>query len=670
MNERSGIAADTIDVADVARTLRRQWRAMIVCVALGIAGAGMVLLFATRRFEGKSTILAKGGSTGGTSIINRITGVGDLLGGLSSLTGASGLETELQVLRSRALAGEVVDSLQLQVRVREPEGTAATAVVTRSEFVGAFAPRTLRIERVRNGSYRATWNDSTFQADLAKPLVLDVGSITFRGASLPPKLELRVLDREDAITRYGKRLNATKAGGDVAKIVFQAEDSVTAAAATNALVEFYLRRRKTLDRGVNQRRVEFVAAQLDSTAQVLAETERALRQYQEASGIINAEEVGKIEIEGSSLLRQRLTDVQVDEATITQLLVQADAGRITSRDLAAFPGFLRGTAVSPLMSQLSELEARRIRLLERRTERDPEVQAIDTTMRVVEANIVAMARSYAGSIRRQRTELQGRVDSLHRSMLAIPAAAERGGRLQRDVERLTAIYTALQAQLVEARLATVGEGGDVRQMDFAVPPRTAAFPKPMLTMGIGIASGLLAGMVVSLLLGWFGRWLRDPVEIERAVGVIAERFRPDAPLLMAGAPTARTVLVVPLNGTAYSATVAERLARTARQRAIQATVVDLSASLASGNGKVGTETIDVSAMIDKLEQENAMVIVQMPELGSEVTFAALRATRPVLLVAPPGPVERARLSSAVDTLRRLQVPCAGVVISDAPGALP
>jgi uncharacterized protein involved in exopolysaccharide biosynthesis len=669
MHERPGVAADAIDVADVARTLRRQWRALLGCLGIGLTAALAVLLFATPRFEGKSTILAKGGAAGGTSIVSRITGVGDLLGGLSSLTGASALETELQVLRSRALAGEVVDSLQLQVLIRDPAGTPATAFVERSHFPGSFAPRTLRLERQDSGSYRANWGDSTMNVDLSRPLSLDVGDITFRAASLPNKLKLVVLDREDAITRFAKRLNATKAGGDVAKIVFQAEDSVTAAAATNALVEFYLRRRKTVDRGVNQRRVEFVAAQLDSTAAALAGTERDLRRYQEASGIIDATEVGKVEIEGSSLLRQQLTEVQVDEATITQLLAQADAGRITSRDLAAYPGFLRGTAVGPLMTQLSELEARRIQLLERRTERDPEVLAIDATMRVVESNIIATARSYAGSIRRQRSELQGRVDSLHRSMLAIPAAAERGGRLARDVERLTAIYTALQAQMVEARLAAVGEGGDVRQVDYAVPQRKPAFPKPVLTMGIGAAGGLLAGMVVALLLGWFGRWLRDPMEIERAVGVIAERFRPDAPLLMTGAPTARTVLVVPLNGTAYSATVAERLARTARQRALQATVVDLSASLASGNGKAGTESIDVSAMIDKLEQENAMVIVQMPELGSEVTFAVLRATRPVLLVAPPGPVDRARLSSAVETLRRLQVPCAGVVISDAPGAL-
>src|SRR5688500_8195769 len=102
--------ADTVDVADVVRTMRRQWRAVIGFLVLGVLGAVAVLAFAPRRFEGKATLLAKGGSSGGAAISGRMTGIGELLGNLSSLTGPSGLETELQMLRSRAVAGEVVDS--------------------------------------------------------------------------------------------------------------------------------------------------------------------------------------------------------------------------------------------------------------------------------------------------------------------------------------------------------------------------------------------------------------------------------------------------------------------------------------------------------------------------------------------------------------------------------
>jgi Mrp family chromosome partitioning ATPase len=65
-----------------------------------------------------------------------------------------------------------------------------------------------------------------------------------------------------------------------------------------------------------------------------------------------------------------------------------------------------------------------------------------------------------------------------------------------------------------------------------------------------------------------------------------------------------------------------------------------------------------------MEQQNGMTVVQLPALTSDATIAALREDRPVLLVAAPGPVDRSRLAAAVDTLRRLHVPCAGIVMSD------
>src|SRR6185503_4668003 len=261
-------------------------------------------------------------------------------------------------------------------------------------------------------------------------------------------------------------------------------------------------------------------------------------------------------------------------------------------------------------------------------------------------------------------------DSVQAKVLALPAAAEKGGRLHRDVLRLTSIFTALQAQLVDARLAAITEGGDIRQIDVAVPPRKPSFPEPWLTMGTGMAGGLLTGLVAALFLGWFGRWLRDPVEVERALGIAAQRYAPDIPLLVSVTPGARSVLVVPLRAGLSTTTVAERLVRTARQRALEAAILDLSDGRTAGNGKASVDSAQVSPIIDDMEKRHGSVVVQLPTLMSDVTIAALREDRPVVLVAPPGPVDRAQLAQAVGALRRMQVPCAGVVMNDPAEARP
>jgi hypothetical protein len=422
-----------------------------------------------------------------------------------------------------------------------------------------------------------------------------------------------------------------------------------------------------VDRGTNQRRVEYVSAQVDSTAAELARTERELRRQQELAGVFNAEVLDESLMLSTSTLRNQLIQLQVEEASLKQVLAQAERGVLTSRDLAAHPAFIRGSSVSPMVSQLSDLEITRTRLLERRTERDPEVQVLDKSIASVNASIVAMARSYAGATTRQREQLEQRLDSVQQELFALPAANERVGRLQRDVLRQTQLYTALQAQLVEARLGAIDEGGQVRQIDEAAMPKKPSFPAPLLTMGLGMAGGVVAGIIAALLVGWFGRWLRDPAEVERVTGIAAERFQPNVPLLVGGGVASpRTVLVVPLDERARARAVAEGLARTASTRSLPVTLLDLSETngASGGNGAGGRSDATLARSIEEMEQQNGMTVVQLPALTSDATIAALREDRPVLLVAAPGPVDRSRLAAAVDTLRRLHVPCAGIVMSD------
>jgi hypothetical protein len=159
-----------------------------------------------------------------------------------------------------------------------------------------------------------------------------------------------------------------------------------------------------------------------------------------------------------------------------------------------------------------------------------------------------------------------------------------------------------------------------------------------------------------------GRYVEDTQAIERTTGVPALRLDAGVPLLLAGRPVTNTLLLVPIDGRTSTAGVAERLALTGTARAAQPVVLDLSggalAASSAGNGYV-------NASIRRLEQEHGMVIVRLPALSAEATAAALSPDRAVLLVAPRGRVERRVLVDAIQTLRRLDVHCAGVVVNGA-----
>lgn len=645
--------SDTIELGQAARAIGHGWRALAGFTALGVLTAAAVILFAPRRYTGTATVVIKsGGGGGGSSILSQVSGLGDITAGL--LGGKSPLETEVEVMSSQSMIGRVVDSLFLQAKIIGETTLAATNALTDLSAPGAFSPRTYHFERVGAGrTYRYRSDDESGEMTPGMPLRLPAGTVTFTAATpLPKSFELRLMDRQDAVKRVERMLKVGKEKGEVASIVYKGDDSVTAALVPNTLLEIYLARRRGADRGINQRRVEFLTAKNDSMEAALAVAGRSLRQQQEQSGVLDAEAVARVELESGAELRSKLTDILVEQGALNQLIEQIESRSVSPRELAAYPKFLGSPVINNLVGQLSDFETRKTMLLATREETDRDVVALTKSAEAVEARLLPYARTYAKSLDKERRDIETSLAQIDRKLARLPRAAESSSQLQRDVVDLARLSAVLQAQIVEAKLAAIGEGGDVRPLDLATIPKRPSFPDPMVTAGIGTFGGLFLGVFAAFLVGSAGRWMRDPIEVERSTGVPALQFDPAVPLLLSNSQS-RTIIVAPIEAGVPVAEVVNRLTHTALSRSLSAVVLDLPATAPDVNGSIA-----------RLESEHDLVIVQLPSLVSDTAAAALQHTRPVFLVANGRRIERRRLLGAVQMLRRLEIPVAGIVMSN------
>ena len=71
--------ADTIDLADVFRSLQRGWRAIAVWTAAGLVLALLVLLLAPRRYQGTSSVVLRPAQP--LSALSGFGMLGSILGG-------------------------------------------------------------------------------------------------------------------------------------------------------------------------------------------------------------------------------------------------------------------------------------------------------------------------------------------------------------------------------------------------------------------------------------------------------------------------------------------------------------------------------------------------------------------------------------------------------------
>lgn len=694
---------DTVDLREVGAALRHGIGWIVGGAVLGVLLALAVNLLAPPTYEATASILLRSSTEG---VASRLAGSseegGVSLGGLVDvLSGGSGFDTEMEILTSQAVLGQVADSLNLQARVVEPRERAAASLFSAARLDGV-EPGVYRF--VREGeSFRVSGDDVAERVVPGVPFRIgEEALLTLRREGLPRAFELELIDREQAIEELEDRLQAEKAGGDIAELVFSAHDPVTAAAVPNVLVAEYLARRKTTDRGVNQFRYEFLEAHTDSIATALTDAERRLRLYQEQSGVLDPELSGETETEQAARLRARLEEVEVEARALEQILAR---GTPSARNLAAYPTLLGNPAVNNVLARLVEAETRRTELLERRTVRDPDVLVLDTTIRQLEGELVTLSRAYLQGLSRQQAEIQQELSGYRASLDALPAQAEETYRLQREVERLAATLIALKTQLVQTRLAAIGEVGDVRQIDIAVPPREPDFPKPVLNLAGGLLGGVFFGAVVAVGRGLLRQRIRYPWEAELATGIPAAWLDSRAPLLFKGLDEAHGVLVVPLGPKARSAAVASRLAETAALRGRNVVLADLrhvSAApepagkrpgvLPAANGEIDPSSLHLDtgsaggdgypvyrisengnsgatppAVLHALQKRFGLAVVALAGPDEPSTVALLDPNRTVVLVVRAGRVLRSELEDAVDLFARVGVQVAGIVLDGGNG---
>jgi uncharacterized protein involved in exopolysaccharide biosynthesis len=483
-------ADDLLDVAELLALLRAGWRWLLGGTVAGLV-AGLTLVWVLPpQWEGRASVLTTRSDPG---LLGAAAGIASstMLG--SSLNAQA--ETDLALLRSRRLLHEVSAVLPLSVRLRAPRLPVAS-VVQRFVPQGLFKP--LRLDGQAEGDgwrLRGPGVDTLVRA--GQPLALPVGTLTL-AAGAPARFALTLYDADEGVERSAKRVSVTRAGGTLLSVAVRWDDSVTGAQIANALVARYLAWRRDTDAGENATRLAFVSAQADTARARLDSALQALREYQEATGQLDPGQTGGGLLQLAAELNGRLRGVVLEAEALDALLDALDRGSAAARTLTGFPTFLRSQTLNDLLGELVSLESQRATLLATRTPEDPAVVGRTEAIRVLEGQLLPIARTYRAALAQDQARVGQAVDSVAQVVAQLPGQGQRHFYLLREVQRFNELSLALASQQVQLRLATVGEGGTARAVDEALPRRKPSRPRPLLSVGGGAAAGLLFGLVMVL----------------------------------------------------------------------------------------------------------------------------------------------------------------------------
>lgn len=542
---RPPLADDEISLQEIATTLRRGRRLIVIVTAVVLAISVFYVLFSRPRFDVTGSLYL-----GNTHSNNAAAGA------LSSLSFMSGFEmtgnvaSQVEVIKSRALVEQAILQTGLNARITSIGHWALRYWYWRlvdGAYVGAYAPSPgdLRVRYATlsapvaatqrftlifaaQGHYRVRQGDHTVLAGtLGAPAAGNGLSLLITPAHsglVPKPLSRYRLQVTPAGLVYQDLLagplgvGAARSGVKFTKVVhvhLQSTNPYVARTFLNTLMRDYIATHlswKTQSAGAME---QFVNSQLSKIRNALAEADQRLAAYQKQSGIVSVPDNAKAAIRQVSHYELERTQARL------RLMALEQVTHALSRHKQALNPYLLSQTDDPVLSrlaeQLAEVQAKYRALRVEYTAAAPVAavqQAQITEIEQAIAHLVYNQLHLAQAELRNLNTLIARYDIQVRAM---PAQSLKVLALMRSSEVLGKIYVLLMEKEQEAALSKAATISNTRVLSPAVLPLRDDAPKAKLIVIMGGLLGLMFGAGWVLVRRMFSANFESEEEIRHAL---------------------------------------------------------------------------------------------------------------------------------------------------------
>jgi len=486
---------ETIDLREIFAVLRRQvW--LVAGVAAVVLGAtAFLVLRQAPQYRAKAMIRflderqALTGGIGGSAMEQVMGKTNDPL------------LSQLQVLRSRAVTGSVVD--QLGLRLRPLDGNIPVGSLRDVEVPEGVAQDTLTL-RFEEAAYAVrSKSGATASARYGEPVSL--AGIRFGVAERPQAAEgvLVVRERGATIDWVLQNLRAgPREKTDVIEVEFTTGDPLLAQRVVNTVVGEFRSMNARAAQDQSRRRRIFLEEQLAQTDSVLAGAQMALTDFQRREEVFSSKQKFAAQQSGMMELEMRREELDADRRMLQSLLSGLEGESASSRrlrTLVSAPGVAANPVIGQLYNQLVRYETSRDSLVTGEwasAASHPDVQRLNTLIGTTRGELVDAVRSHIAATEARVAALDDLKTRSVAELQGLPATGAEEARLVQRVETVSKMADQLREEYQKARIAEAVEAGQVQVVDEA--------PLPHEPIGSGKGMKLALGLMLGLMLGGGG----------------------------------------------------------------------------------------------------------------------------------------------------------------------
>jgi len=470
----AGWQAPTVDLREMARILRRRWRAVVLPAAVlgGIALAYVAP--ATTLYTANSTVLV---DPRRANVVETNQSVLTNFG-----TDDATIESQTLLIQSLTILQRVVDKLKLTQDLE-------------------FMPKPGLLDPIRNLFRSSSPVDGVSPEDAARAY------------------SIYLLQRRMKVTRQGTTF--------LVDIAVSSESPQKAATIANAVADAYFEEQVRAKFDATRIAAKWLGGQIDALKNRVVTSEQAVADYRSANNLAVSQGV-TVNDQQITDLNSKLIAARVQTAEARAKFDQVQQLAKTGGDAGGLNAAVSSEMVTKLRAQYADIAKNEADLTSKYGPRHPQVANVRAqlkdTQRLINEEIGRIVQGTAHDYdvaKSREASLQDSFDKLQGVSSTSGQAVVRLHELQREAEANRTLYESYLARSKETTAQESLEMPDSRIVSFASIPLKPSAPKTMLILGFAILLGLGGGTVLAFLTDYLDGRIKTLEQAEEISGVPA-----------------------------------------------------------------------------------------------------------------------------------------------------
>ena len=310
------------------------------------------------------------------------------------------------------------------------------------------------------------------------------------------------------LANFGKGINVSRVGHtDVFELDVRSSSPLACNIIANSIISHFRQVRMEQQKQMVRYSFHFVDEQLTEVQKKLLDAENNLSNFKGSEQIMNIDQNTQELLNYQSTLEAEklqndllLSDYKNKEAALSNEL--KSSGYFDQSFLQPSTQSQSSSPFSGLMSRLSDLELQRLELLQKRTEKHPDVIKLDEQIRLIKdqlatynKNSLTSYRIIIDALEKKQAKINSLMSGFDAQLQKLPKQESQLARLIREKEVYEKIFNVLLNKREEMRVAELSKLQDIIIVDYPDSPVKPVQPRKLFNMIIGLLLGGFIGIV-------------------------------------------------------------------------------------------------------------------------------------------------------------------------------